>query len=150
MPSKISISTGLTVAQLQAMVAVWAANGGAEIRIYGGAMPASADSAVGGAVKLVVINTSANEALGFVVDGTLLQKVPLEVWTGDGIAAGTATFFRLCAADDSDAQSLTLPRIQGTCDRIDADLNLMSTDVVIGQPVPVKEFIYSFQEAVGG
>lgn len=150
MPSQLSISTGMTAAQLLGMINVLAAAGGAQIRIFAGVMPTTADAAVGGAVLLATIKGPSDDPLVLQVDGVLLQKDPLQLWSGDYVAAGTPSFFRLCAADDTNASSTELPRLQGTVGRIDSDLNLASTDAVIGQPVPVKEFIYSFREVAQG
>lgn len=150
MPSKLMISTGMTTAQLQAIADALAANGGAEVRIFAGNMPASANAGVGSAVLLGTVTGPDGEALGLEVDNALLQKDPEQVWTGDYVAAGRATFFRLCAADDTNAASTTLPRMQGTVGLIECDLNLMAVDAVVGQPVPIKEFLYSFREAEQG
>lgn len=150
MPSQLSISTGLTAAQLQGMVTALSDAGGGEIRIFAGVMPSTADAGVGGAVLLATVTGPSDDPLTLQVDGALLQKDPQEVWSGDYVAAGLPSFFRLCAADDTNASSTALPRLQGTVGRIDSDLNLTTTEAVIGQPATVKEFIYSFREASQG
>ena len=150
MPSSLTLSTGLTAAQLQGMITALTNEGGAEIRIYGGPMPSSSNAGVGSAVLLATVKGPSSEALTLQVSGTVLQKDPLQAWSGNYVAAGTPTFFRLCAANDTDASSTTLPRLQGTVGRVDSDLNLTSTEAGVDQPVPIKEFIYSFREAVGG
>lgn len=150
MASSLTLSTGLTAAQLQGMVTALTNEGGAEIRIYGGSTPSSANAGVGSAVLLATVKGPTSEALTLQVTGTVLEKDPLQVWTGNYIAAGTPTFFRLCAANDMGDASTTMPRLQGTVGRVDSDFNLSSIEAVVDQPVPIKEFIYSFREAVQG
>ena len=105
------------------------------INIYGGAVPASADDALGSATLLCTISIGGS-GTGTNFDTTaasgVLQKAPGEAWSGLNVASGTATFYRHVAYTDTGASSTTNPRIQGTVSTAGADLNLSSVSLTSG------------------
>jgi hypothetical protein len=105
------------------------------VKIYAGAVPASADDALGAATLLSTI-TNASTATGLTmdtaaVDGVLL-KAPAEVWSGVNGAGGTATFYRHVAVGDTGVASTTQARVQGSIGIAGADMNLTSTTLANG------------------
>lgn len=92
------------------------------IDIYSGAQPANADSPASGTLLLIATvgsgpftPGSALNGLDFAapVDG-VLSKDPAEVWSGVGVADGTAGWFRFRGnAVDGGGASNTLPRLDG-------------------------------------
>lgn len=150
MPSQLSMSTGMTVAQLEGIIDAFDAAGGAQLRIFAGTMPSSANAGVGSATLLATVKKDGTDELELEVDGVLLTKPAADVWSATYVAAGTPSFFRLVGADDTNAASTTLPRLQGTVGRIDSDLNLSTSAAVVSEPVAVREFIYGLREAVQG
>lgn len=105
------------------------------IKIYAGAVPASADAALGAATLLSTISlNSTATGLSFeaaAVNGTL-SKLSAEVWSGTNVAGGTATFYRHIAPGDDGTLSTTQARIQGTIGTSGADMNLSSTTLSNG------------------
>ncbi|MGA0610105.1 hypothetical protein [Caldimonas sp. KR1-144] len=113
------------------------------LRIYGGSVPSTADEAIGGATLLCEIT---EDGLGGGLDfaaaavGGVLAKLAGQVWAGTPVATGTATFFRFVQTGDTGAVSTTAPRLQGTCGTAGADLNMTSTALVSGTPLPPVDF----------
>ena len=69
------------------------------------------------------------------VDGVLSKS---GVWSFDGVAAGTAGWFRMKAsATDSDGLSTILPRLDGSVAVAGADMNLSNISITIGAPVTI-------------
>lgn len=105
------------------------------IRIYSGAVPATADAALGTAVLLTTISNNST-ATGLTFDaaasGGILSKAPAEVWSGLNVAGGVASFYRHAAPADTGALSTTEARIQGTCAVAGADMNLTNTTLANG------------------
>lgn len=123
---------------------------GCFLRIYAGPVPASADDAIGSATLLCTVSNNSS-ATGLTFDSTavggVLSKTPAEVWSGNNVAGGTATFYRLeTPADDQDASS-TLPRVQGTVGLLGADLNLSSVALTNGAPQAVDYFTMALPSA---
>ena len=134
----INSSTGLRVAMLAATKSVL---DGGEIRIYGGIRPAAADDSLGAAVLLCTVRL--NGAAGIAFDDSttgILVKPTGAAWTGDNVASGTATFFRIVQSADTGAASTSAPRIQGTVGVVAADLNLDTVALISGLPTPVTSF----------
>lgn len=101
----------------------------AELRIYSGAVPATADAAITG-VKIATVKEAA-AALNFLASaaGGVLAK-SATAWTDPSAVGGVATHWRLCLAADTDgADSTTYPRIQGTVGTVGADMNLSTTTI---------------------
>ena len=105
------------------------------IRIYQGTPPLSADAALGGAMLLSTITGPDEAGLVFETtadNGSLLKNS--EVWSGDNVATGTASFYRHVLLADDGSESTTALRIQGTCGTIasTADMRLSSTSLTEG------------------
>ena len=136
----INSSTGLRVAML-AGPGVKPSMDGSEIRIYGGIRPAAADDSLGAAVLLCTVRLGGST--GIVFDATtsgLLTKPSGDTWTGNNVASGTATWFRIVQPADTGAASTTAPRIQGSVGVVGADLNLDTVALISGLPTPVTSF----------
>lgn len=90
---------------------------GKVVKIFGGTVPADADSALGSATLLCTVSESGTgtgvtfEAAP--VDGALV-KTAAETWSGTNAATGTATFWRAEAGADDGTASTTAIRVQGT------------------------------------
>ena len=67
--------------------------------------------------------------------GGVLSKIAADTWSGNGVAAGTAGWFRIRqSVEAGTASSATAPRIDGSIGTSGADLNLGSLTVSIGAP----------------
>ena len=133
----IKMSTGLRNEMLSGSSFKNTFDAGSEIRIYGGAIPSSADSSIGAATLLCVVkNGSSGITFDTAAINGILQKNPSETWQGTVLAAagaGTnATFYRHVLTADDDTASATAPRYQGTVAVVGADMNLTSTLLVSG------------------
>lgn len=113
----------------------WAAKAGsgALLRIYSGSQPTDADTAIGAQTLLAELVCAtpfapAASSEGVVTVGTI---------TEDSVAnnSGTAAFFRLVKADG------TTVVCDGSVGTSGADLNLITTTIVAGQPVRVTSFV---------
>lgn len=120
---------------------------GGFIDIYAGAVPATADASVGGATKLCRISlASSTTGINFdtdAIEGVIL-KAPAEVWSGVNLATGTATFYRFVKVEDDGFASTTAPRIQGSVGVVGADLNLSSTELVLGATQSVDNYAFAW------
>lgn len=114
------------------------------IRIYAGTVPASPESDATGNTLLCTISTeSLGTGLQFestAVNG-MLSKAAAGIWTGDCVATGTATFYRLGAISDTAAASTTTVRIQGTVGLAGADLNVTNTTFTNGEEKRIDYFV---------
>ncbi len=63
-----------------------------------------------------------------------------DVWSGVGLAAGTAGYFRLVTTLDTGGVSTTELRIQGTVSTSGADLNLTNINVAVGATQTIDTF----------
>lgn len=118
---------------------------GSKLKIYAGAVPASSDDALGAAVLLNTIsNASGATGLTFAAAvAGVIAKTPAEVWSGNNVAGGVATFYRLETAADTQAASTTESRVQGTVGVAGADLNISNTTLVNGAPQVIDYFTYA-------
>lgn len=110
---------------------------GCLVRIYTGATPASADAALGSAVLLNKISAGGTgDPLTFepTAPAGLLRKTVAENWTGNNLADGTPTFFRLVLPSDTGDQSTTQVRIQGSCGGLGNDLVITELPLTEGAP----------------
>lgn len=141
MSSNVQTSTGLRNAML---VAYKTALDHGFLDIYAGAVPASADDAIGGAVLLCTVSVNST-ATGVTFapspSAGVLSKSSSEVWSGVNLASGTATFYRVRSATDSGTSSPTQPRLQGSVGVTDGSLNLsLGTTLNAGATTPVDSF----------
>lgn len=78
--------------------------------------------------------------LALAADGAIAKHAS-QIWSGLGIAAGTAGWFRFYGgATDAGAYSTTLPRIDGRCATSGAEMNLSNTSIVVGAAQSITEF----------
>lgn len=120
------------------------------IEIYTGAQPASADAAVTGTLLgTVTLNSGAftpgspTNGLTFAapVNGTVSKS---GTWSFDGVANGTAGWFRLKGnAADAGGVSTTLPRLDGTLAVSGGDMAITNISVTTGAPNTVDTFTWT-------
>lgn len=136
----INSSTGLRSSMLAGPGVKPTLDGG-EIRIYSGIRPATADDSLGAAVLLCTVRLNGTHGIAFddSTTGILVKPTGAE-WTGDNVASGTATFFRIVQSADTGAASTSAPRIQGAVGVVAADLNLDTVALISGLPTPVASF----------
>lgn len=116
------------------------------MRLYGGAVPATADAALGAATPLSeVSNDATGDGLEFdaAAAAGVLSKNPSQIWRGVNSDSGVATFFRIEEPDDDGTLSTTRRRIQGTIGTAGADLNLSSVNLVASASQAVNFFSVS-------
>ena len=120
------------------------------IEIYTGSQPATADAAVTGTLLgTVTLNSlaftpgSATNGLTFAAAaGGAVSKTG--VWSFNGVAAGTAGWFRLKGnAVDAGAISTVLPRLDGSIAVSGADLNLSNIVIAVSAPNTVDTFTFT-------
>lgn len=142
----IRLSTGLrTLLAGTTGFATTFANG--VIEIYSGSQPVSADAAVTGTLLGTVTLNSGEFTPGSPTNG-LTFGVPANgsvaksgVWSFNGVAAGTAGWFRLKGnAADAGGASTVLPRLDGSVATSGADLNLSNIAIAIGAPNTIDSF----------
>lgn len=104
------------------------------LRIYDGAQPATADTAVGAQVLLAELRFNAT-AFGAAVAGVITAAAI----TADSAAnaTGTAAWFRALKSDG------TTPLMDGSVGTTASDLNLNSTAIQINAEVSVTSFVHT-------
>lgn len=113
----------------------------ARIRIYSGAVPATADAAATGLIATVA---EAGAALNFAASasgGTIAKGAT--AWTDPSATGGTAAFYRLVLTADDDSSSATFKRIQGTVGVGGSDMNVGSTTITAASTFTVNTFTQS-------
>lgn len=103
------------------------------IRIFSGAVPATADAAETGTLLCIISIASGGTGINFDPAGAasgVIAKNPGEVWSGVNVATNTATYYRHVGAADTAALSTTEPRIQGAVGVVGSELNLSSVALV--------------------
>ena len=101
----------------------------AKLRIYTGAAPANCAAAATG--TLLVDMTLPADWMAAASSGS---KAKAGTWSGTGVAAGTAGYFRI--VDNAG----TTAHVQGTCGIGSGDMSLNNTNIAIGQTVNVNTF----------
>jgi hypothetical protein len=124
------------------------ANGIIELRT--GSQPVNADAAVTGTLLGTVTLASGAFTPGVATNGLTFAAAAngavskSGTWSFNGIAAGTAGWFRLKGnAADSDQVSAILPRLDGSIAASGADLNLSNIAIAISAPNTVDSFIWT-------
>lgn len=106
---------------------------GGLLKIYAGAMPATADADSSALTVLCTISldaTGTGITFGSTVTAGILTKNTSEIWRGQISASGTATFFRFMAIGDTGSLSTTNKRVQGTVNVVGADINFSSVNFI--------------------
>lgn len=148
----VRLSTGARTALAGALGFAGIFAGGI-IEVRSGTQPVTADSAATGTLLgTITLNSGAfvpgapGNGLTF---GTPAAGVVAKtgVWSFNGIAAGTAGWFRFKSnAADNDLSSTALSRLDGSVATSGADLNLSNIAIAIGAPNTVDSFTW-VQEA---
>lgn len=134
----VRLSTGL----LKAVMTTTGFKGALEdgvIDVYTGAQPASADAAETGTKLLRITVASGAFTSGVGANGlSLLDAVggvvgkASEVWSGVGLANGTAGWYRFYANTVVTGISTTSARLDGACASSGSQFNMSSTIVAVG------------------
>lgn len=118
------------------------------MKIYSGVEPSSADDALSGNILLCEIKSNAGaSALTFAAtasDGEI-TKTLAEVWQGNVIVGGTATFYRLELSTDDQALSIIHPRVQGSVG-LTEQLHLSDPVLVLSAVQPISYFSLGIPE----
>ena len=131
------ISTGMQDALLLALASQL--NGTMVLNIYSGTVPATADADLGGATLLRTVSVdSTGSGMSFeaTTSGGMLVKSTSEIWAGQNVATGTASFYRIMNIGDTGATTTTAPRLQGSVGLLNADLILGNVGLVAGVTDP--------------
>lgn len=141
----IRTSTGLKNAML-GEVGLKASLADGIIRIYSGAQPTTADTAITGTLLLEVTVDGGAFAHGSPTNGLewdtptagTISKPAADTWKGSGITDGVAGWARFCAnpLDDGTA-STTLARLDMSVGRGTGDLQLSSVNIATSAPTTV-------------
>lgn len=120
------------------------------IEIYSGSQPATADSAVTGTLLGTVTLNSGAFTPGTATNGLTFAAAAngavakSGVWSFNGVATGTAGWFRLKAnAVDTGAISTVLPRLDGSVAVSGADLNLSNIAITVSAPSTIDSFTFT-------
>lgn len=121
---------------------------GTVIHIYGDSSPApaSANDSIGASVLLCTISldgAGGGVSMEALASGGTLTKNTNEVWSGDVLVGGRASFFRMQAPGDAGGYSDTAIRLQGDIGLIGADLNFSNTLLVFGDARRINFFVAS-------
>jgi hypothetical protein len=125
-------------------------DGLAELRIWAGTPPVSADAAIAGQTLLVTVNNGGvNVNMDTGATGGVISKKPTETWGGTNAASGTASFYRFCLHTDANGAdaggtSVATPRLQGLIATGGSDMNLGVTALVAAAPFAIQFFTQSF------
>ena len=135
----LRLSTGLVNAIMATSSFKAALEGGAGflIDIWSGTQPATPDTAASGVLLATVSLASAGTGIHFETAATAgaLPKKVSETWSGNGVATGTAGWFRVrLTTDAGTAATTTLARMDGSIATSGADMNLGSLTVTAGAP----------------
>ncbi len=148
----IRLSTGLRNAMLDTTGFAGALLNGV-IYIYSGAQPLSADNAVSGTLLGKVTVDGGAFSFGTATNGLnfdapvagVISKAAAEDWKFDGIADGTAGWYRFMGnVSDALGSSTTLARLDGSVGTSGADLNLSNIAIVTSAPNTVDVFQVTF------
>lgn len=104
------------------------------IKLYGGAVPFSADDAESTTLLCTITNASTATGLSLAsaaANGELPKTVG-EVWSGVCSASGVATHYRFIAPGDTGGSSISQPRIQGSVAAVGADLVITNPTLANG------------------
>jgi hypothetical protein len=117
----------------------------AEIRIYSGSVPATADAAITGSLIATVKQAAGSLGWGASAVAGVLAKSGT-AWTDPSATGGVATHYRLVqSADDDSADSGFIhPRVQGTVGTGGADMNVGNTTITASSTFEVNYFTQAF------
>lgn len=145
----IKLSTGLRQALALSNGFKEALDGGF-VNIYSGAVPASADAALGSATLLCRLSVGGDDETPLTFEttapGGVLSKKASENWTGNNVAGGTPTFFRYVLDGDAGDASSTAVRFQGSAGGLGSDMFISSLPLVAEAPQSFSLFQIAIPE----
>jgi hypothetical protein len=123
--------------------------------LYSGPQPANADAAVTGTLLGIVTKNAGAFSFGVSTNGLNLAAPSGGVvakdadnWQTVGIADGTIGWFRLMGnVNDPLGVSIVLARMDGSVAISGADMNFANISMVIGAPLTIDTFSYTFPAA---
>lgn len=143
----VRLATSLRTALAQAFATTFA-NG--VIEVYSGTQPVTSDAAVTGTLLGTITLGSGAFTPGTATNGLTFAAAAngvvskSGVWSFNGVAAGTAGWFRLKGnAADAGGISNVLPRLDGSIATSGADLNLSNITIAVGAPTTVDLFSWT-------
>lgn len=97
---------------------------GGKLQLFSGNVPESADAAIGSANLLVELTDNAGGGgLNFAAPAAaVLSKDTAQVWAGDPVLGGMATFWRYVTMSDDGSESTSAVRVQGVSGTANADM----------------------------
>lgn len=117
------------------------------IRIYSGSAPATADAAETGVLLLRLTKSSGAVTKGTSTNGNNFDEIAAgilskdaNVWSGVGLADGTAAYWRCYDNGLITEESTTSKRCQGTCGTSGSDFVMSSTSVVTSATITLDTF----------
>lgn len=117
------------------------------IRIYSGAAPANADAVETGVLLLKLTKSSGAVVAGTATNGNNFDAIATgvlskdsNVWSGVGLADGTAGYFRMYDNGEITGSSTSSKRCQGTCGTSGTNFVMSSTSVVTGATITLDTF----------
>lgn len=122
------------------------------IHIYSGTQPTTADLAETGTLLMIITKDSAPFVPGVATNGLnmnassggVLSKDAGETWSGVGIAAGVAGWFRWYDNDVVTGDSTTAVRIDGAIGSTTSyEMQMSSTVITVDGPSAVNAFTYT-------
>lgn len=128
------------------------------LKLYSGSQPATADTATSGTLLVTLTVSSGAFVAGAFANGLEFENDPTdgeieknsEVWSGVGLANGTAGWFRFYAnPTDAGLSDTTVSRIDGSIGTSGADMVLASTAIVTGRTYTIDTFKLTFTAYYG-
>lgn len=122
---------------------------GSVIRIYSGPPPASADEALAPNNAMLCEINAGGYGVTFDNDSGSPQLIKslTELWQGDVVEAGQASFFRMVKESDTGTKTENEVRIQGTVGGPAADLTISNPYLVVGAPQRIEYFAIALLES---
>lgn len=114
-------------------------NGG-KINIYSGAQPASADYTEPGTLLVTITEGSGTAMLDFGTAAAGVLPKESAAWSGLGVAAGVAGWFRLYGTAGTSGSSSSEIRVDGNVGISGADMTMSNTSIAVNQVVTVDSF----------
>ena len=114
--------------------------------IYSGGQPADADTAESGTKLVAITVDSLGTGLSWADAVAGVCAKAAEVWSGVGLVAGTAGWFRFYAAAHTLGVSTTAIRFDGSVGTSGAQLNMSSTTIAVGATTTIDTFTITLAE----
>lgn len=115
------------------------------INVYSGPQPLTADTGATGTLLGTVSVNAGGTGLTFdAASGGVISKAAAEAWKFNGLAVGTAGWFRFYpAAGSPSSTSTTEARLDGSIAAAGADLNLSNISITVSAPSTVDVFQFT-------